>query len=183
MAIRINLLNREIAPVLKKREWFRKYSKKWRLDNLEKVREQGRAAAVRWRASNAEQHRQEVKSSDYDWAKRYPDRAKLKGRRRHLRDKYGMSIQDYDRMLQAQGGLCKICQEPPRIRSFLVVDHCHKSGKVRALLCQPCNIALGYFQDNIPRVLAAAAYLQEHSEATPDEAVPQAEAPGATELP
>lgn len=64
--------------------------------------------------------------------------------------KYGMSSQDYDRMVAAQGGKCALCGTTEtgrgtRFRSWNV-DHCHKSGVVRGLLCNSCNAGLGHYE-------------------------------------
>lgn len=76
----------------------------------------------------------------------------------HLRRRYGITAEDADAMLEAQGGLCAICQAAPAAH----VDHDHETGVVRALLCFNCNGGLGQFKDD-PRVLrAAAAYVEEH---------------------
>lgn len=74
------------------------------------------------------------------------------GRRRSMRGyflqrTYGITLADFERMLEAQGGRCKICDAPPPNKSLksrrLLVDHCHKTGKVRGLLCHKCNTAVG----------------------------------------
>ena len=64
---------------------------------------------------------------------------------------------DYDRMLARQGGVCKICRKPSRTR--LCLDHDHANGRARALLCRKCNFGLGLYDDDIGRLLRAAAYL------------------------
>lgn len=64
------------------------------------------------------------------------------GRRRHLQQ-YGLTPEKFDEMREAQGGCCAFCGEP---KKRLVVDHCHKTGNVRGLLCVRCNVALGYFE-------------------------------------
>jgi len=69
--------------------------------------------------------------------------------------KYGITVDDYDRMLTEQNGGCAICKRPPTNKR-LAIDHCHTSGKVRGLLCGPCNVSLGAFNDD-PRVLLEAA--------------------------
>lgn len=58
------------------------------------------------------------------------------------RAQLGVTLEDYYRMLAAQGGGCAICQRPPSERRRLDVDHDHRSGKVRGLLCHRCNRAL-----------------------------------------
>lgn len=59
---------------------------------------------------------------------------------------YGISLQEFEEMVKVQGGLCKICGEPPIKGRALHVDHDHKTGKVRGLLCFRCNGALGWFE-------------------------------------
>lgn len=74
----------------------------------------------------------------------------------HLRRRYGITGEHYDRMLAEQDGLCAICRERPAAH----VDHDHASGRVRGLLCFNCNQALGNFSDRTDFMLAAIAYLQ-----------------------
>ena len=74
-------------------------------------------------------------------------------RRRQL----GLSVEDYDAMLAAQGGVCAICGNPPKTRR-LDVDHDHKTGKVRGLLCHRCNRALPTWV-TVGWLLRAIAYL------------------------
>jgi hypothetical protein len=75
---------------------------------------------------------------------RYIDRAKAAKatRQYHLRKKYGISHDDYMDMVEAQEGKCAICGA----EVFLMVDHDHETGKVRALLCRACNTTLGWFE-------------------------------------
>lgn len=78
-----------------------------------------------------------------------------------LKYRYGITLKDYDKMFDDQGGCCDICGEIP-FRHSLQVDHCHETGKVRALLCRNCNTALGHFKDNPIRMLKAAKYVMNH---------------------
>ena len=71
-----------------------------------------------------------------------------------VRSKYGLSPGEYDRMLAAQNGVCKICRRTCHRR--LSVDHCHLTNAVRWLLCSKCNIGLGQFNDD-PELLREAA--------------------------
>ncbi|MET9337875.1 endonuclease domain-containing protein [Nonomuraea sp. NPDC003804] len=73
----------------------------------------------------------------------------------HLKRRYGITEDDYERMLARQGGLCAICQVVPGTH----VDHCHASGLVRGVLCFNCNNALGHFQDDVVLMEVAAHYL------------------------
>jgi hypothetical protein len=88
-------------------------------------------------------------------------RPEVKRRERagHLMRKFGITVEQYDAMLEAQGGGCFICGRPPRPDISLHVDHDHFTGRVRGILCFCCNNALADFQDD-PRLLRkAAAYL------------------------
>jgi hypothetical protein len=62
-------------------------------------------------------------------------------------------------MKDAQGGLCAICQREEAVVGRLVIDHDHATGRVRRLLCNRCNLALGLLDDDPTRLEAAAAYL------------------------
>lgn len=66
---------------------------------------------------------------------------------------------DYAALLERQGGACAICLTKPK-KKRLAVDHCHKTGQVRGLLCGQCNFALGAFQDNRETIQSAIAYLE-----------------------
>lgn len=70
-----------------------------------------------------------------------------------------LTADEYDALSERQGGRCAICGDVPKGR--LVVDHDHETGKVRGLLCNFCNAALGFFRDDPHRLIAAANYLQE----------------------
>ncbi len=78
---------------------------------------------------------------------------------------YGIDLDTYENMLKEQGGVCASCKEVSSKR--LVVDHCHESGKVRSLLCDSCNKALGLLQENTHRILALADYVQVHTDRVP----------------
>lgn len=73
-----------------------------------------------------------------------------------LRTKYGLSTDDYGRMLRLQNGKCAICD---RDGIPLFVDHCHETGKVRGLLCHGCNVGIGWLGDRAENVTRAAVYL------------------------
>jgi len=68
-------------------------------------------------------------------------------------EKYGLSIEDYDRMLEEQENVCAICGGPPDTRwNVLAVDHCHTSLKVRGLLCMKCNTMLGRVEAHLDSI-------------------------------
>ncbi len=78
-------------------------------------------------------------------------------RDRALKSRYGISLYEYEAMRDEQNNLCAICEEETK----LSVDHCHKSGKVRKLLCNRCNSILGYVDDRRDILIKAVKYLDD----------------------
>ncbi|MFJ8505428.1 endonuclease VII domain-containing protein [Streptomyces avermitilis] len=79
-----------------------------------------------------------------------------KGRAGHLKRQYGMTEAERDEMIASQMGICVICLKAPAAH----VDHCHKTGRVRGVLCFNCNSAIGKLGDDPDAVRRAAAYLE-----------------------
>ena len=82
------------------------------------------------------------------------------GRERDLRKRYGIGEATHEALLRSQGGVCAICHKQESRPQPLSVDHDHVSGRVRGLLCDDCNIALGKMSDDANRLRAAATYLE-----------------------
>ena len=124
--------------------------KLWRENNPEKVQGYRRnyyAANTELVKARARQHHREN-----------PEMS----RNRQLK-KYGLTVADYDAMLEAQGGGCAVCRStdcrtPKRVR--LHVDHCHTTGRVRGLLYSPCNTALGCLKDDSKLARRMATYIE-----------------------
>ena len=75
-------------------------------------------------------------------------------------DTYGMTLAQVSEMKEKQGNKCAICQRHPATNAVFCVDHSHETGKVRGLLCQDCNRALGLLRDNPDSFRRAAEYLE-----------------------
>lgn len=90
---------------------------------------------------------------------------KVKRRERRIQFKYGITSSEYDTMLAKQNGVCAGCgtDDTGRYDKF-EIDHDHETGKVRGLLCGPCNRALGLLKDNADTAISLAAYLVQHEE-------------------
>ena len=78
----------------------------------------------------------------------------------HIRRTYGISADDYLRILARQGGRCAICGRANGRTRRLSVDHDHKTGIVRGAICRVCNDMLGHLRDDPGRLRAAAEYLE-----------------------
>ena len=94
------------------------------------------------------------------------EQGKLAERKSQLKGDYGITLADYDRMFKQQKGRCKICNqsETRKIKGVifrLCVDHNHKTGKVRGLLCTRCNLIIGHAKDNMEILQNTINYLKE----------------------
>jgi len=108
-------------------------------------------------------HRSICKIYCLNYIKNYRTIHPFQNRNGHLRNKFGITHQDYLDMLEAQNGRCKVCgTDTPKGNGAFHVDHCHSSGKIRGLLCHHCNVGLGNFKDNTSLLLKAILYLNEH---------------------
>jgi hypothetical protein len=95
----------------------------------------------------------------------------VKNREKQLRRMYDIGLEDYDRMFIEQNGQCKLCgttnpggRQTGRGKvDVFFVDHCHSTGKVRGLLCNTCNRAIGQVGEKIAFFENAILYLKEHS--------------------
>lgn len=105
------------------------------------------------------QHEQQMKL-----AKSTPERrlAKKRYSYSYKLKEYGLTLVDFDAMMEAQQGRCRICDREfdSQVKPLQPhVDHCHATGKVRGILCFTCNTGLGKFNDNVEWLRAAVLYL------------------------
>jgi hypothetical protein len=91
----------------------------------------------------------------------YASRAKEFERRR-IKNTFGLTPDDLARMLDEQDHRCAICgwEDPGGPKRRLYIDHCHRTGQVRGLLCPPCNSFLGRLDDDPAKIHGAATYLE-----------------------
>lgn len=90
-------------------------------------------------------------------------------RARFLRWKYGITVEQYDEMFAQQGGMCAVCggAETIKGRRWLDVDHCHRTGRVRALLCSTCNRVFGMLAEDPNRIAQLLRYALSHETDAP----------------
>ena len=96
------------------------------------------------------------------WAKDHPDKIAAFNRKFWLKKRYGITQEQYEAILAAQGGGCAICgtKDPGKGRKNFCVDHDHKTGKVRGLLCAKHNKMLGLAGDDVELLERSIDYLQ-----------------------
>ncbi len=114
--------------------------------------DKARANAKRYRDQNPEKSRACVAA----WRKAHPGWK----RAQNLRANFGITVAEYNALLVKQGGVCAICGETCGTGKMLAVDHCHKSGKIRGLLCFDCNSGIGKLKDDVEMLHRAISYLQ-----------------------
>ena len=108
---------------------------------------------TKWRKANKEKVK-EIKRV-------YNKRVERKLRDQHYKRNYGISIEQFESMESLCMGVCGCCGAAPKGRcKRLSVDHCHKTGKIRGLLCAPCNKAIGVLGDSVEGLRRAVEYLE-----------------------
>lgn len=159
----------------------RKYHKEWVEANRERVRATNRAykkanphRAREWYNSNKERARrtrrawaaknkEHLRATRRAWKEANRERADLINHRSSLKKRYGMNYEQYKTLLRTQKGRCACCGRKERMKNKngkvyrLAVDHCHKTKKIRALLCCACNKTIGLL--NAKQLRQAADYL------------------------
>jgi hypothetical protein len=110
-------------------------------------------------------HREKCRESSKKWrlshkkyCRLYYQRNKLAAKNRHMKSKYGISLATVETMLRSQKGLCAICEDELALVDSHV-DHCHKAGHIRAILCRRCNNGLGQFRHSRKIIHKADLYL------------------------
>ena len=131
-----------------------KYDKEYRLKNKEKL------AARQKKYVEANKEQIAAQRKEYNQANK--EKISLQNKKRankeqskkwHLKKKYNITLEQYNKMLEDQGNCCAICDE---VMTQPCVDHNHNTGAVRELLCRPCNTVFGSFRED-PRILEKAA--------------------------
>ena len=115
-----------------------------------------------WYAANRERISQERKhryATDPEYRGKILSRSKTIFRAFDLKRRFGISLQDYNRMSARQHGICAICWKAP-VEKALCVDHDHANDLLRGLICHKCNLGLGYFRDDPDFLRRAADYIE-----------------------
>ena len=108
----------------------------------------------------------ECKACTIERTTNYNKRNSNSVRSQYLKRNYGLTFEEFDSMLSKQDNCCAICKgkEPYGRHKRFTVDHNHKTGEVRGLLCNRCNTALGLVEDNIHTLKSMIQYLESHEE-------------------
>jgi len=148
---RIKEINKKWAS--KNKEKIKAIKKRYRIKNKEKIRKDGR--------KYYRKHKKQYYQYRKKWRKNNPQKIKEE----KLRLKFKMSIEDYNNLLKNQNNRCGICNEKFDLKNYNKpnypnVDHCHKTGKIRGILCSRCNSGLGSFHDDQSVLDSAVLWLK-----------------------
>ena len=94
-----------------------------------------------------------------EYARKSREKNRLMLELSRLRKKYGINHWELVEMLRKCERRCEICRSDLLIKNVMVVDHCHKTGRVRGLLCRKCNSGIGLLRDDLALVKSAVEYL------------------------
>ncbi len=122
--------------------------------------------AVRRRYNQSERGKATNNAQSRRWRKANPDKLKKSYRKHDLKRHYGMTPMEWDAMFAVQGCACAVCKAttPGRKTGHWSTDHDHTTGKVRGILCNGCNMALGQAKDDPLRLRLLAEYLEERKD-------------------
>ncbi len=142
------------------RAFMRVYQKAWALKHKERL--------TAYYAEYYKDHSAIIKDRVATWRRNNPERTHQTKVDGHRKARYHLTRDQYHAMLVAQAGLCAVCGQLPQgkgVAGRLCVDHDHRTGVVRALLCHQCNKAIGSLRDDPILLMKAAWYLDKHRNA------------------
>lgn len=118
--------------------------------------------ASKWQAENKER----ANAKNRRWKERHREEALKRGRYSKVKELYGLTKDEYDLLLAEHNHVCAICGKEEFItlkgtKWNLSIDHCHKTGKIRGLLCAQCNVGIAKFHEDITFLKNAIKYLEE----------------------
>lgn len=147
-----------------RREYSRENQRRWKEKNPERARASNRSSHEALMRDPERLEKKRAYARDYQCKYRRNNLEAWKSGR--LRCSYGITLQQYERMFEQQQGKCKICRRPETAQRKgqtlkLSVDHCHKTKKVRGLLCGKCNRGIGSFDHDATLMKRAAKYVKQ----------------------
>jgi len=147
-----------------RKKYMKDYHRKQYLSNKETITAKNKQYAL--------EHKDEIDQYKLKWycdnksrildtrKKKYSEKSVSEKRAKNLKANYNISLEEYESILVAQDYKCKCCGiDSKYLKKHLSVDHDHKTGKVRGLLCSNCNLILGLVHDNPEILVTLASYL------------------------
>ena len=163
-----NWVENNPEKVMRYNEKTKEQRKKYRELNKESIKirqqewyEKNKERILFLRKENYQLNKEEIKKRQE--AYRNKPLSKERARNNNLMRQFGIDINGYNQILESQNYTCAICgsnETGSAHTQHFSVDHCHKTGKIRGLLCKPCNIMLGESQDDPKILFRAIEYLE-----------------------
>lgn len=118
---------------------------------------------ARYRNKHREKLRAKGRLRSKEQRKRERDKAynPIQDRKNRLKRLYNLSLEEFDILLKEQDGKCKGCSEELKDLGNRHVDHCHRTGQVRGILCRNCNLGLGLLKENVQTLLNLIGYIND----------------------
>jgi hypothetical protein len=132
-----------------RKSYYQKHSEK--IKKNKKSRDRNTPAQKKWKQEYYLRNKEIIRAKQKQW--RSDNKLELKDR--IMKKKYGIGVDQFTQMKLEQSNQCLICA----MENKLVIDHCHKTGLVRGLLCETCNILLGHAKDDQHILNSAIQYL------------------------
>jgi hypothetical protein len=105
-----------------------------------------------------------VRQKSIKWYHNNIEKKKIYDKQYQLNKRFNITTEKYNEMFLKQNGCCAICgKHQKKFKKAFAVDHCHKTGEIRGLLCSNCNRAIGYLYDNILYLNSAIQYLNKYN--------------------
>jgi len=136
----------------------KEYQKKWREENKERIKKYSKD----WREENADYQKYQK-----DWREKNADHKKRYAKKYHIERKYNISWEEYQEMLSKTNGVCPLCLNEFILtegqgcrKNMPVLDHCHKTGVNRGIICQSCNLTIGKVNEDVETLQRMVEYLR-----------------------
>lgn len=107
----------------------------------------------------SDERRKQNREAQARWRARNPDKEKAKNRAKLLKSRYGLTVDDWEKLFNHQGRRCAACFDPQPAGGW-ATDHDHETGTTRGILCNHCNLALGHANDCHIRLSRLARYVK-----------------------
>ena len=153
-------------------EKIKEQKRQWYIENIDKIKKQrrqwyleNRDRILKKQKEYGKEHYFKNKDKIQEYRKEWYLKNKDKIKSINLKIKYGISLDQYNKMLDDQNGCCKVCgNHESNFKKGLFVDHCHKTDKIRGLLCNGCNAGLGQLKEDTKIMQKLIEYVKEHNE-------------------
>ena len=157
----------ETRTAEQRRDYLRSYRARPENKEKEQARGRNRSKDPESKAKRAEYQREyraknpeKIKAVQQAYAARNQEKRRKAYRNYSLKKRYGITIEEKNALFEAQGFACAACGAPDEGGKKWHVDHCHRQGHVRAILCSNCNVALGQVNDSVEHLRKLISYLE-----------------------